>query len=159
MSRKHKKHVEDEPDPEFQVAPMVDVLLVLLMFFMSITSTEVLKKVADLQLPEAIHSIEKKADGTKQQGEVVINVSYPGPDIPPAISIDQVQYSTVDALGPVLADRLVKAPNLRVLIRADEKVEYRVLADIMKAVGAAKIGNVTFAVLTAQPKPTAPAPH
>ena len=30
-------------DPEFQIAPMIDVLLVLLIFFMSITSAQVLK--------------------------------------------------------------------------------------------------------------------
>ena len=32
-----------EGEPEFQVAPMIDVLLVLLIFFMSITSAQVLK--------------------------------------------------------------------------------------------------------------------
>jgi biopolymer transport protein ExbD len=32
-----------EGEPEFQVAPMIDVLLVLLIFFMSITSSQVLK--------------------------------------------------------------------------------------------------------------------
>ena len=32
-----------EGEPEFQIAPMVDVLLVLLIFFMSITSAQVLE--------------------------------------------------------------------------------------------------------------------
>ncbi|PTY04465.1 hypothetical protein DB346_03250 [Verrucomicrobia bacterium LW23] len=160
MSRKRKKHEEGEPEPEFQVAPMVDVLLVLLMFFMSITSTEVLKKVADLQLPEAIHSQDKDKKAEKGGGEVVVNVSYPGPDKPPAISIDQVGYGSVDQIGPVLQSRKAQSPQLRVLIRADENIEYRTLADIMKVVGANQIGNVTFAVLTSKdaPKPAAPAP-
>ncbi|MGH6755164.1 MAG: ExbD/TolR family protein, partial [Bradyrhizobium sp.] len=33
----------DSGEPEFQVAPMIDVLLVLLVFFMMITSAQVLK--------------------------------------------------------------------------------------------------------------------
>ena len=32
-------------EPDFQIAPMIDVLLVLLIFFMSITSAQVLKVV------------------------------------------------------------------------------------------------------------------
>ncbi len=42
-----------EIDPEFQIAPMIDILLVLLVFFMSISSTEVLQKTQDVQLPTA----------------------------------------------------------------------------------------------------------
>ncbi|MBA3608646.1 MAG: biopolymer transporter ExbD, partial [Chthoniobacterales bacterium] len=33
----------EQGEPEFQVAPMIDVLLVILVFFMTITSTQVLK--------------------------------------------------------------------------------------------------------------------
>ena len=42
-----------EEEPEFQVAPMVDVLLVLLMFFTATTTTEVKSQIADLTLPDA----------------------------------------------------------------------------------------------------------
>ena len=38
-------------EPEFQIAPMIDVLLVLLIFFMSITSAEVLKVDKNIVLP------------------------------------------------------------------------------------------------------------
>ena len=40
-------------EPEFQVAPMIDVLLVLLIFFMSITSAQVLKVDKNISLPVA----------------------------------------------------------------------------------------------------------
>ena len=51
-SRK-KRRAEPQDEPEFQVAPMIDVLLVLTLFFMSITSTELLKKEKILTLPIA----------------------------------------------------------------------------------------------------------
>ena len=38
-------------EPEFQIAPMIDILLVLLVFFMSISSTEVLQKTEGITLP------------------------------------------------------------------------------------------------------------
>ena len=41
--QRKRKRIDTDGDPEFQVAPMVDVLLVLMLFFMMITSTEVLK--------------------------------------------------------------------------------------------------------------------
>jgi biopolymer transport protein ExbD len=37
-------------EPEFQIAPMIDVLLVLLIFFMSITSAQVLSIDKEIQL-------------------------------------------------------------------------------------------------------------
>jgi len=40
-------------EPEFQVAPMIDVLLVLLIFFMSIISAQVEKLDKDIVLPKA----------------------------------------------------------------------------------------------------------
>ena len=40
-------------EPEFQIAPMIDVLLVLLIFFMSITSAQVLSIDKEIQLPVA----------------------------------------------------------------------------------------------------------
>ena len=38
-------------EPEFQIAPMIDVLLVLLVFFVMITSAEVLKVDKNIKLP------------------------------------------------------------------------------------------------------------
>src|SRR5258708_7346014 len=62
-----------EEDPEFQIAPMIDILLVLLVFFMTISSTEVLQKTEGISLPVAKDA--KKADpGTK--GQTIINVLW-----------------------------------------------------------------------------------
>src|SRR5437016_5129629 len=40
--RERERKYPAEEEPEFQIAPMIDILLVLLVFFMSISSTEVL---------------------------------------------------------------------------------------------------------------------
>ncbi|MEY3491359.1 MAG: hypothetical protein RL309_487 [Verrucomicrobiota bacterium] len=48
-----------EGEPEFQVAPMIDVLLVLLIFFMSITSAQVLKVDKNIALPVASNGVKR----------------------------------------------------------------------------------------------------
>ena len=43
----------DGDEPEFQIAPMIDVLLVLLIFFMSITTIQVVRVDRNIVLPVA----------------------------------------------------------------------------------------------------------
>ena len=60
-----------EEEPEFQVAPMVDVLLVLLMFFTATTTTEIKSQIADLTLPDA----QDAKDREKGEGQFVVNIN------------------------------------------------------------------------------------
>ena len=141
--RKRKRHDEDG-DPEFQVAPMVDVLLVLMLFFMAITSTEVLKKDKNLRLADASHA---KQDKEKHQpDQLIVNVSWT--DGTAHFSMDGVQYPSAGALQDVLAAQHTKNPRAYVLIRADKDVEYSNIADLMSVCGSAGIATVTFAVIT-----------
>ena len=52
-------------EPEFQIAPMIDVLLVLLVFFMSITSAEVLKVDQNIVLPVSPNAKKREAEMAK----------------------------------------------------------------------------------------------
>jgi len=152
MKRKQRfKNQEAEADPEFQVAPMADVLFVLLIFFISITSTEVLRKDQGLVLPDADKATQ--AEKAKNSGQVVINLSWFPMTRTSAIKVDSLRYDDVNALIPLLQERLAQNPLLRVLIRADKDVEYSYVADIMRACAQANIGNVTFAVITGGESP------
>lgn len=145
MKRKQRfKNQEKEEDPEFQVAPMADVLFVLLIFFISITSTEVLRKEAGLVLPDA----KKATEAKKNAGQVVINLSWFPLTRTSTIKVNSQTYGDSSALVPMLQNQLSLNPQTRVLIRADRDVEYSNVADVMKACAAANIGNVTFAVIT-----------
>lgn len=147
MKRKQRfKNQEAEADPEFQVAPMADVLFVLLIFFISITSTEVLRKEAGLVLPDA--SKATQADKKTSSGQVVINLAWFPMTRTSSIKIDSMRFDDVNGIVPFLQDSLAKNPFIRVLIRADKDVEYSYVADVMRACAQANIGNVTFAVIT-----------
>jgi biopolymer transport protein ExbD len=61
-----------ESEPEFQIAPMIDVMLVLMIFFMSITSAQVLKVDKSVTLPVAEHGSRKD----NMRSEAIVNVRW-----------------------------------------------------------------------------------
>jgi len=142
---RQRRRIDTDGDPEFQVAPMVDVLLVLMLFFMAITSTEVLKKEKNLHLPEAEHA---KPDDAKHKNknQVIINVAWNAQKLP-VFTIDGVVYPGTDAIQDYLAGKAHQIPPPTVLIRADQSVEYSSISDIMTACASAGIGTVSFAAL------------
>ncbi len=144
-SRGKKNAVREMPeeDPEFQIAPMIDVLLVLLVFFMSISSTEVLQSNQDITLPVAA-SANDKATGVS--GQVTVNVSWSALEAG-SIEVSGKNYPTPADLTPFLQERVAANAKTRVLIRADKRTQYSFLRGVMLAVGNAKISNVTFSVV------------
>src|ERR1700734_2099395 len=90
--QRKRRRIDQDGDPEFQVAPMVDVLLVLMLFFMAITSTEVLKKDKNLQLPDAKNA--KPAESKDHKNEIVVNIDWDGVNNVAQFSLDGVTYPT-----------------------------------------------------------------
>jgi biopolymer transport protein ExbD len=132
-----------EEDPEFQIAPMIDILLVLLVFFMSISSTEVLQ--SNREIPLAIAKDAKQPK--KNPGQVIINVLWVPINNSGRIEIDSQPYESAEALIPRLMDELTKNPMTRVLVRVDRTASWGYEREILRAVGAAGISNVTFSVV------------
>lgn len=141
--KKHRK-ADLDIDPEFQIAPMIDILLVLLVFFMSISSTEVLQANREVNLPIAKDA--KEAKDTKE-GQVIINVTYTPINNTTAIDVDQKKYSSPGELMTLLKNKVSANPLVRVKIRADKEVKYEYMRQLLEAVGLAGVGNVTFSVV------------
>ena len=132
-----------EEDPEFQIAPMIDILLVLLVFFMSISSTEVLKKVGNIPLAVAKDAKQPK----KTPGQVVVNVSWVAITNLGSIEVDERKYASANELIPLLEQELIKNPMVSVIVRVDRSARWGYEREILKAVGDAGITNLTFAVV------------
>ncbi len=138
-----------EEDPDFQIAPMIDVLLVLLVFFMSISSTEVLQSTKNIELPVAASG----NDSAKNKGQVIVNISWLTAADAGTITVDEKNYPAPGDLTPMLEQRVTSNPALRVLIRADKLTRYDFMRAVMIAVGQAKISNVTFSVVDKEKPP------
>ena len=148
--RKRRRQPEPEADPEFQIAPMIDILLVLLVFFMSISSTEVLQSNKDIRLPVA----KDAKDAKENPGQIIVNLAVNPMSNAVAISVNEKDYASPGDLVPVLQNHLQKNPMVRVLIRADKDVRYSSMKSLLEAVGKAGIANVTFSVVDKEAAPT-----
>ena len=126
----HKKHLKDlrartravpEEEPEFQIAPMIDILLVLLVFFMSISTTEVLQTRDDVILPVAKEGKEPVKGGG--EGEVTVNIVWNemNPQDPATIYVSDRVMSEAQ-LGARVSEQLRQKPMLRVVLRADSRL-------------------------------------
>lgn len=153
-TRKKKKgrKPDPEPDPEFQIAPMIDILLVLLVFFMSISSTEVLQSNKEIHLPVAKEAKEAKDN----PGQVIINVTYTAINNSTGIEMDQKDYASPNEIASMLQRKVAVNPLVRVLIRADKDVKYDYIRQILRVVGQAGVGNVTFSVVDKNSQATSP---
>jgi biopolymer transport protein ExbD len=132
-----------EEDPEFQIAPMIDILLVLLIFFMSISASEVLQRSGDVQLPVAQSAFVREST----KGQIIVNVVWNGINNAGAIRVDEVGYNRPEQLLPLLQAAMEANPRMRMLIRADKNVRYEFLKQVMIAAGHAGVSDVTFSVV------------
>ncbi len=142
-----------EEDPEFQVAPMIDVLLVLMTFFMSITSTEVLKtrtKQDTIQLPVAKESKPKES----APSEILVNVSWSASQKQGFIEFEEKTLREPDQITDIILKRKGKEPFFRAVIRAGEDVPYFFVQQVLMACAAADVDNITFSVLSKEPPKT-----
>ena len=130
-------------EPEFQIAPMIDVLLVLLIFFMSIATTAVSRYDPTVNLPVAPDA-GKKEDS---EGEIVFNVHWHANENRAVTTFEEQEFSELDRLVPVLAARKKAIPTARVLIRSDGDAPVRYVNDIVETAAKAGIIDVTFATL------------
>jgi biopolymer transport protein ExbD len=144
--QKAEKELKNPPeeDPEFQIAPMIDILLVLLVFFMSISSTEVLQSNHSIILAVAADG---KDASKNNPGQVTINISWVAMNDSGSIDIDDVKYADANGIIPVVSAHIKANPVARVLIRADRGTKWAYISKVMHAVASSGVANVTFAVV------------
>jgi biopolymer transport protein ExbD len=137
-------------DPEFQIAPMIDVLLVLLIFFMSITSAQVLK-VEKLPLPVAPNALKRDM----MRNEAIVNVKWDAATEKPTYVLDGRIYKDLKLVSEQLKvlkkqsdSTPAKGPNpkYRIAIRGDRDVHALVMNRLLNAAGESGIEDISFAV-------------
>ena len=141
-----------EGEPEFQIAPMIDVLLVLLIFFMSITTTQVLKVDKAVQLPISQNSIKRDT----QRSEAIVNVVWNAQTKKAAYKMDEVTYPELSDLSKAIAERrklsgakVAASPELsfRVVIRGDREANALAVSRAMEAAAEAGISDISFSTV------------
>jgi biopolymer transport protein ExbD len=139
-------------EPEFQVAPMVDVLLTILVFFMMITSAQVLKVDRTITLPVAPDAMKMES----KRSEVIINIRWHADVKKVEFVIDGHGYATVDQIAVPLKNAKTvgektvtqsENPTFRALIRGDQNLPALYVSQAMDACGQAGISDISFSAL------------
>ncbi len=124
----------------FQIAPMVDILLVLLCFFIVTWSFARKELELDVKVPTAEHA--KESNPVVNQ--TVLNVKADG----------TVVWSHKTVPPEELVTRLKELSNLfpdyAIILRGDEHVEYKHIAALLDILRQANIWNVAFATAKAE---------
>jgi biopolymer transport protein ExbD len=126
-------------DPEINFIPLIDVLLVILIFLMVTTTYQ---RVAELQitLPEA------DADAVKQRPkEVNVGIDAQGRYV---IDKNVFTYTTVSALGDMLRRAAGEAKDPVVIINADANATHQSVIHVMEAARQVGLIHITFATQT-----------
>ena len=132
-----------EGEPEFQVAPMVDVLLTILIFFMTITSAQVLKVDKTIQLPVAPNALKK--EDSKAEG--IINVRWKPASQSVEYVFDDRVYARPEELVPVLKARHDADAKYRGVIRGDREAPAVAIARVMGVFGESGIEDIAFSAV------------
>jgi len=118
----------------FQIAPMVDVLLVLLVFFIVTWNFALTEYDLDVKVPNATQA--KQAESYVDQ--TVVNIRSDG-----SIVMNRKQISP-DELAEKLKQLAKLYPDYAVILRGDQKVNYKYIVDVLDMCRAANIYNIAF---------------
>jgi biopolymer transport protein ExbD len=129
--------------PQFQFTSMIDVVFLLLCFFITTAVFSQWEYEVDIVLPTAASG--KLPD--RLPGEVIVNVNRAG-----AITVNS-NVLTPDDLINRLARLAQLFPGQPIIIRADRETDYQHVMTVVDACRQADIWNISFATGDADAKP------
>ena len=131
----------------FQIAPMIDVVFVIMLFFMVMAGAVKVESELNTQLPGSVETsnvtdfVDEQILSIAENGDVSLNGDDP---------LDSAKNTTLPNLTGTLM-RLKQASDaakslLTVTIASDAQAKYGRAIDVLNALAAAKIDNVTFTI-------------
>jgi biopolymer transport protein ExbD len=139
-------------EPDFQIAPMIDVLLVMLIFFMTITSAQVLRVDKNIKLPTGPHA--QRKDNSRP--EAIVNLRWEPHTNRAVFTYLDKPYDTPEDLLPELqaarqasdeAHSKDAAYSFRVVIRADRDIPAIHVSKAMNTAAQAGISDIAFSTV------------
>jgi len=122
----------------FQIAPMVDILLVLLVFFIVTWNFAITENELDVKVPTAASATEQKVANQP----AVINVRKDG-----TVVMERKEL-TLDKLREKLRGLSEVDPDFAVVLRGDKQLPFENLVAVMDVCRQANIYNMAFATGT-----------
>lgn len=129
--------LSDDEEPAPNMAPMIDVILVLTIFFMCATKFSVDERRFDLDIPDVGGAA--AVDAARPE---IVEVAADGPL---RLGPDEV---SIEELGTRLAAARAAQPDIAVMIRGERAVPHGRMAEIYEACRVAGVRHVAISVRT-----------
>ena len=123
-------------EPEINLIPFIDVLLVILIFLMLTTTYS---KFTELQLTLPVADAEQQRDYPK---EIVVAVAADGRY---AVNKAAVEGGGVESMARTLGEAAKAGPDSVVIISADAQAPHQAVITVMEAARRAGLSHITFA--------------
>ena len=122
-------------DAKFEMAPMIDMVFLLLVFFMCASHMSVIQNV-ELEIPTATKAVVPK----ERADRFIVNITKDG------IIFSGNQQVTIDELKNIIKASKTADPTLKLYLRADQETAHKYVKKVMNAVGEAGIDDFVFGV-------------
>jgi biopolymer transport protein ExbD len=129
-----RRRINQEPI-QFQLAPMIDVVMFLLCFFLLTWNLARYEQDLEVKVPVARNGTPPK----QLPGEVIINLKTDG-----TVELERAALSVAQLQQKLTAIAQVY-PDQAVVLRGAEDVEYKHVVEVLDACRAAKLTNIAFA--------------
>ena len=133
----HGRHAAAEESLFINLTPMIDVILTLLVFFMTATK---LLDMEEQKLDVAVPRVASASPLTQLPDDIAITVDLTG-----QIKLNANDLSVTELRARLVAAKLNYAEQ-GVIIQADGRATHQVVADVMSACHAAGIARIVFKV-------------
>jgi biopolymer transport protein ExbD len=129
-----KVHLPPDETIGFQMAPLIDCVFLLVMFFMVaarlITQTE--------RVPIEVPVAEKSVVARDFSGRLAITIKEDGSIVSGA------QVLTAEQVTEMVRARGEENPNVRIFLRADKNLAHKKVREVMKACADGGVGDIIF---------------
>lgn len=127
----------NENNVGFQMAPMVDVIFLLLIFFIAAAVYSQWESKLEIKVPTA----ETALDRSRYPGEAIINIDKDG-----RFYLNSIEFSA-SRLEELLSNLSNDYPDQPVVIRPDKETDCEYLIQIIDICAKTDIANISFATL------------
>lgn len=134
--------VSEDGDPGFQIAPMVDVVFVLLLFFMASAGSQVIEKELNISLPSGRSA---SSAGAVPSTPIIIDILPDG-----KIQMNNKVYDTADSkelpeLRAWLKETITKFGDKDpVILRPNSQTKHERVMDVLNAASACGVTKLSF---------------
>ncbi|MFV0337080.1 MAG: ExbD/TolR family protein [Chthoniobacterales bacterium] len=134
--------VSEDGDVGFQIAPMVDVVFVLLLFFMASAGSQIIEKELNINLPSGRSG---PSMGEAPPPPVIISIMADGTVLMNDRPFDSPGSKELPELRAWLIDNIDRfGDKIPVIIKPEDTAVHGRIIDVLNAASAARVKNLTF---------------